>query len=104
MKFLVRNIFTTIISIVLLFTGALIPLRAQEVQDQNEYEELAEEDSPVDIQDSRALRAQFVQNTQNPRSKITEFEMILTAGVTSDRVLVQWQISGVSVFENQQEL
>lgn len=59
-----------------------------------------EENTPVEINDSVTLRAEFIENTQNPSNKNIKFEMILKPRISSDRVQVNWQLTGVSIFIN----
>lgn len=68
-----------------------------------EEDTLQEEDKPVEIVDSALLRASFIQNLQNPRTKRVIFEMEFTPAVNSDRVRFDWIITGdsVEIDENQ---
>lgn len=53
-------------------------------------------DQKPEIVDSSALRAEFKQYTQDPKSRVVRFEMILTSSIRSDRVTVTWKVSGTS--------
>jgi hypothetical protein len=49
-----------------------------------------------EIVDSSALRAEFKQYTQDPKSRVVRFEMILRSSIRSDRVTITWRVSGTS--------
>lgn len=53
-------------------------------------------DQAPEIIDTSALRAEFKAYTQDPKSKVVRFEMILKSQIKSDRVTVQWAVTGTS--------
>lgn len=75
-----------------LFTIGLFTLSAQDLTTQNQSAE---------IQDVEGLRAQFVEYTQDPATKVIKFEMILVSNIDSDRVRITWNTNGANVFKPQ---
>ncbi len=115
-----KNLF---VSIILIFSFFVNPLNlivfAQEpneelstttLQGQNvpltneEQRDLFDEDRPPEIQDTSELRAEFKQHTQNPASKSIRFEMVLRSNINSDRVRINWKVTGVSSVPDETQL
>lgn len=67
-------------------------------------EMLYEENRPADVTSTQALEVTFVQHTQNPSSKVAQFEMILKSNINSDRVRVTWEVKGQSIAVNEDQL
>lgn len=57
-------------------------------------------DQPAEIKDFDGLKAEFKQETQDPESKNARFDMILHSNINSDRVKVEWTVSGSSQLVN----
>lgn len=55
------------------------------------------------VEDVEGLRAEFKENVQNPETKIMKYEMILKAGIDSDRVKITWSLRGNSSFVDKSE-
>lgn len=94
-----QTLFATLTSLLVLISF-VSPTLAQE--DTTEDEEV--EDTPAEIVDIRGLRAELEQFTQDPETGRVRFEMILTSTIDSDRVQITWDVSGNSIFaEDQRE-
>jgi len=57
-------------------------------------------DQPAVVKDVEGLRAEFKQLTQDPDSKNATFQMILKSSIDSDRVKIEWTITGASKLVN----
>lgn len=55
------------------------------------------------IKDVEGLRAELTQMSQDPESKYIRFELKLTSSIYSERVKVTWNVTGQSIFVNQDE-
>ncbi|MEO6729547.1 MAG: hypothetical protein ABIM99_06525 [Candidatus Dojkabacteria bacterium] len=66
-------------------------------------QEAASADKPAEIKDFDGLRAEFKQETQDPDSKNITFNMILKSNINSDRVRIDWTLSGTSKLLNDKD-
>lgn len=99
MKLSLKNIFLSNLICVLTFiifhlTVTPFHVQAQETGQLTQSEMTT--DREPEIVDSSALRAEFKQYTQDPKSRVVRFEMILTSSIRSDRVTITWRVSGTS--------
>ncbi|MEP7104036.1 MAG: hypothetical protein ABI721_04990 [Candidatus Dojkabacteria bacterium] len=60
-------------------------------------------DIPAEIKDFEGLRAEFKQQIQDPESKNVTFTMVLKSNINSDRVKIEWSVTGASKIVNQSE-
>jgi len=60
-------------------------------------------DQPAVVKDVEGLRAEFKQLTQDPDSKNATFQMILKSSIDSDRVKIEWTITGASKLVNESD-
>ncbi len=97
------NKFLAFVFFVLLSFAFLLPVFAQQLELIDE-QELAEENQEAETVNSQDLDISFRENIQNPANKNKTFEMVITSKVNSDRVRVTWQVRGVSVAINEEEL
>lgn len=71
--------------LVLAFLGVVSPVYAQ-------TDESVQDQKPV-IVDVEGLRAEFIQETQDPASKDATFKMVLDSNLNSDRVKISWTLT-----------
>jgi len=87
------NFFLTSFFLILFIS---LPIYAQSSSQNN----LEKNNTPAEVKDVEGFRADFKQNTQDPDTKIVKFEMILKSNIDSDRVEINWEVDGVSVFKD----
>lgn len=102
MKNFLKHLHKTLSQIILIFFTLLVsinPLNAQPVNEivlDPEAPESEQVDKAPEIEDSPELKVDFKQHTQDPETKIIKFEITVTPNFTSDRVRIDWSISGTS--------
>lgn len=110
MKISLKNIYTTLSHILLLFILLLVLINPSGAESVNEIilnpeaQDSKQVDKPPVIEDSPELKIDFKQNTQDPETKKVKFEITVTSNFTSDRVRIDWKVSGASKPVNESEL
>lgn len=102
MKNFLNHLHKTLSQIIIIFFTLLVlinPLNAQSVNEiilDPEAPESEQVDKAPEIEDSPELKIDFKQHTQDPETKIIKFEITVTPNFTSDRVRIDWSVSGTS--------